>query len=303
MPDPISITAELAQQLSEQFIREAVAMKMVGGTLSFSRKLTYPSTDKRRVAVEFTPAAYLKMLGLVFNFTGEVAWHGTVDRLATDRFRVTDIIVYPQEVSSAAVNTDQEAYQQWKNSLDDDTYNALRFHGHSHVNFAPNPSNTDLSHQEEIIQHFNRPDHYYIFMIINKKQEFNVWVYDWGCNTRFNPEDVDVLLPGSDDSMDKFLKEAKTLAKERHYTSKSSGYDYNSGGYPYAGGYGSGYGAQNYGGSLSAAKADKTAKSAGKPGKKSAKKTAKDDDDDFLSDDDWESGYPIGGIWDDVRSM
>ncbi len=168
---------------------------------------------KSRVKITFRPSAYLKMLALLHEFNTEVAWHGVVERLSDFEFLVSNILVYPQTVSGATVNTDQEAYQQWMMNLDDETYNHLHFQGHSHVNMDTAPSSTDLEHQKKIVSQLEDED-FYIFMIWNKKLSFNAWVYDMKTNTTYETTDVDVSVEDDSNNLSAFLAEAKSLVQK-----------------------------------------------------------------------------------------
>lgn len=173
----------------------------------------------------FTETAWAKMQYLVAVYDTEAAWHGVVKRIkdGESNFVVTDILVYPQEVSGATVNTDQTKYQEWLYSLDDDTFNNLKFQGHSHVNMATSPSPTDLDHQQSLVAQL---DHsmFYIFVIWNKSNQRTVMIYDMAANTLFENGDVDVKVI-QDDSVGflKLMEDAKKMITKKSY-SYQSGY-------------------------------------------------------------------------------
>lgn len=196
--------------------------------VSISKMLSKPAKDA--VEVNFTPEAYHEMCMLIDHFDTEVAWHGLVDRIDKTHFRITKILVYPQKVTGATVNTDQEKYTNWQNELDDDTFNALRFQGHSHVNMSTNPSSVDMDKQWEMINNFE-DDVFYIFMIWNKKRNYNVRVVDMAENVIYSGDDVKVTIGDTD--MKSFLTEAKKFIEKPNYT-YAGGYSANTG--TYAGG-------------------------------------------------------------------
>lgn len=222
MNKPIVITESFIKTILSDFERDVRKMKIAGGQLTFTRKFDYGVDDRRKVNVVFTPDAYAKMVALVQSFSTEVAWHGTVQRTAPDTFLITDILVYPQVVTGAHADTDQEEYQVWMNELDDDTFNTLRFQGHSHVNMPVSPSPTDLSHQHDIISAFNKDDQFYVFMVINKRLEIDVRVYDMASNTLYENNTVDVLISGVDIDLDAFIRESRALVSTKQYSYSGS---------------------------------------------------------------------------------
>ena len=111
-------------------------------------------TVKRKATVYFTELAYRKFQALVDGFNNEVAWHGLAYRgedESKDEYYITDILVYPQEVTGATVTTDQKKYQDWLMSQEDNIFNNVRMQGHSHVNMGVSPSGVDENLYESIL--------------------------------------------------------------------------------------------------------------------------------------------------------
>lgn len=220
--------------------------KWIRGLTTFDKATYQPKFAKveSRATLFFTETAWAKMQYLVAVYDTEAAWHGVVKRIkdGESNFVVTDILVYPQEVSGATVNTDQTKYQEWLYSLDDDTFNNLKFQGHSHVNMATSPSPTDLDHQQSLVAQL---DHsmFYIFVIWNKSNQRTVMIYDMAANTLFENSDVDVKVI-QDDSVGflKLMDDAKKMISKKLW-SYQSGY-----------GYGSTYGAKTTASTKSSAK-------------------------------------------------
>ena len=176
---------------------------------------------------------------LIREFNDEVAWHGIATRCEEkDTYLISDILVYPQEVTGTTVTTDQEKYQMWLMEQEDDIFNNIRMQGHSHVNMATSPSSVDLNLYESILDQLSG-DMFYIFMIWNKSGSKTVKIYDLRENILFETSDVTVSIKDVGD-MSGFLKEAKELVQKKTYTPT-----YGGNGYPYSGygGYGS-YGAK-----------------------------------------------------------
>lgn len=151
-----------------------------------------------RPVINFNALAYLKMLTLVDSCATECAWHGVVEANEEHtRFDIVDILVYPQTISGATVQTDEIKYTEWKNALSDDIYNNLRMQGHSHVNFGTSPSSVDTTLYENMLNVMNQ-NSYYIFMITNKKRSFWFEIHDMANNIIYETADIDVTVSGED---------------------------------------------------------------------------------------------------------
>lgn len=269
MSRPIKLTPDLLSKLATEFVEAASKIRMFDGKIDFSQ--TYTWEDDEKATVIFDPVAYTKMMRLIDMFSDEVAWHGTVVREDEKVFRITDILVYPQVVTGATVNTDQEAYTEWLYALPDEQFNAVRMQGHSHVNMGVTPSSTDCTHQESILAQLGDED-YYIFMIWNKKGDRTIKIYDLANNTLYETADVSVKI-GDFDGEAEFEAQAKELVVKKTTT--------------YSGGYGGGYyggynGYNGYGGSQSKitpvdSKSKETDKDKGKDKDKSKDKKNKSD--------------------------
>lgn len=177
--------------------------------------------DQNKVQLFFTPKAYIKMFSLVDEFSTEVQWHGLVKRIDDFSFVITDILVFPHEASAATVISDEEEYTKWLDTLDDEDMSQLRFHGHSHVNMGITPSVTDNTYRKNLLGNFGTPaendDFFYIFLIANKRREYNIQVFDFKNNSLYDYKDdeVDVIvLLDEDEIINTFINEAKRLVKK-----------------------------------------------------------------------------------------
>lgn len=151
--------------------------------------------------------AYVKMGALINECKDEIGWFGTVDKVE-DGYAIKDIFVSPQVVSDARVTSDEEEERKWRDSLDDDTYNSLRFHGHSHVNMAVSPSPVDESYREEIIRNIPK-DGFFIFLIGNKRGELNIEVYDLAQNIVFDTKECPLhILTSNGASVEDYVAES-----------------------------------------------------------------------------------------------
>lgn len=198
------ILAEVAAKLENY--------KSSDGKFNFSTTIVGESKDDE-ISISITPDAYLKMISLVGEFTSEVAWHGTVERDG-NHFRITDIIVYPQSVTGVTVTTDEVQYVDWLYGLEDEVFNSLRFQGHSHVNMAVSPSSTDLEHQKGTLSKLTNDD-FYIFVIWNKRGDYNFRVYDLATNTMYENSDINFYVEDFD--YDLFVADAKKMVKAHEY--------------------------------------------------------------------------------------
>jgi len=209
-------TPEILKKLREDFEQSLKLSSISDGKFNFTKTFDAP-TEKARLY--FTATAWTKTLILVKNFDKEVAWHGLCERVEGEEnaFRVYDIIVYPQEVTGATVNTDQVAYQTWLMGLEDEVFSNVRFQGHSHVNMGVSPSVTDINNQGKIIEQLEG-DMFYVFMIINKSLTHYVSIYDSAKNIVYENGDVSVMLDGAGVDLDEFMKNSKSVVKEKTYT-------------------------------------------------------------------------------------
>ncbi len=264
----IKVTPEYLDEFRKDFEEALQSGKFSDGKITFTKTI---GTVNRKATVFFTREAWSKMQALVSNFDKEVAWHGVATRgedESKDEYFITDILVYPQEVTGATVNTDQEKYEMWLMSHDDDVFNNIRMQGHSHVNMGVTPSSVDTAFYDRILEQLDDAM-FYIFMIWNKKKDKTVKIYDLKKNILFDTADVTVeQLPGNDDTLnmsnlseeeqkavaefltkyrenkqtESFIKNAKDMVKDKVYKPTTGHGLY--GGY---GGYGSYYRGGQYG--------------------------------------------------------
>ena len=194
---PISFNEEAQRKILEDFQKFLATARLGKDKLNYSYTLE-AMVDKtiKKPELYFTADAYLKMITLVDSTTDEIGWHGVVERDG-HRFKVTDILVYPQVVTGSNIRTDQDAYNTWLMSQPDEIFNNIRYQGHSHVNFGVTPSDfgpgSDVHLYENILQTLRKTD-YYIFMIINKRREVFVMIYDMAQNVVFEKDDITIYV-------------------------------------------------------------------------------------------------------------
>lgn len=212
----IKMTSQNLEEIRKDFEEALKGVKLSDGKINFTK--TFGSIQ-RKATLYFTELAYLKMLTLVREFDKEVAWHGIAKRHDTeeDVYVISDILVYPQEVTGATVNTDQEKYQMWLMNHDDDVFNNIRMQGHSHVNMGTTPSTVDTSLYERLLDQLD-DTMFYIFLIWNKRNEKTIKIYDLAKNILFETADVTVSLMEDGTGMEKFLSTAKKMVQDKKYT-------------------------------------------------------------------------------------
>lgn len=165
-------------------------------TLNVASLLTMPTLlapDKPEI--RFSVEAYTKMQALVNYSDKEICWHGLVEKVDDLAYYIYDILVYPQIVTSATVEADEEEYVQWLDKLEDEQFNAIRMQGHSHVNMGTSPSSVDENYYEILRQHITD---FYIYTIMNKSGKIWVNLYDMQNNQVFESNDLIITKDGVD---------------------------------------------------------------------------------------------------------
>ena len=172
-----------------------------------------------KAEVTFSQIAWAKQLELVDKFKTEVQWHGTVTRTAKNTFRVDDILLFPHEVSAASVDSVQEEFEAWLDTLPNDIFLKNRIHGHSHVNFGITPSGKDEDVKRRLLGNLGKPrdnyDPFYIFIILNKRGEVNCQIHDITNDVHYKAHEVQVYFEQDEKityDLGEFVKEAKQLA-------------------------------------------------------------------------------------------
>lgn len=213
----LKMTPEILEECKKEFEESLMNGKFSDGRVSFQKDL---GKIDRHAFVYFSPVAWAKMHLLIQKMDKEVAWHGLAYRVedAQDTYVITDILVYPQEVTGATVTTDQVKYQTWLMGHDDETFNNIRFQGHSHVNMGVSPSGVDTSLYDSILEQLD-DDMFYIFMIWNKWAEKWIKVYDMKTNVLFETADVTVDIVSEGKGLEQFITEANEMVKNKTFAS------------------------------------------------------------------------------------
>lgn len=214
MSKNIKLDKSFIEEAKADFIKMCDEGKFIDGKIVFNRTIGMNTGKKAKLFVE--NLAWNKMKALVDEFDKEIAWHGIAKRYgdAEGEYIIEDIMVYPQTVTGATVTTDQEKYQMWLYEHEDDVFNNIRMQGHSHVNMGVSPSGVDTTYYDRIVEQM-KDDMFYIFMILNKKGNRYISIYDKKINTIFETSDVTVtLLIDPDDPINNLIKDAKEKVKD-----------------------------------------------------------------------------------------
>lgn len=180
----------------------------------------------------FTLKAKQKIQAMAqYTSTQECALEGIVRREGSE-YIIEDVFAYPQIITAATVEMDDDKYIQWLNDLSDDTINHKRFQVHSHVNMGVTPSQVDLNCYDKYL---DVVDDFMIFMIINRKNEFNIWLYDVEQGLKYDKEslEVGVLLDEDTSDYDWYCETIKAYfttpapkATTHYATTNKGGYGY-----------------------------------------------------------------------------
>lgn len=215
MAKMLKMTPEYKAELEKEFREMLEAEDILSGKIQFEKKI---EDDDRKAVVYFNSVAWVKMVMLIQEFSKEVAWHGVARRIESDKdeYVIDDILVYPQEVAGATVNTDQDKYETWLYSQEDDVFNNIRMQGHSHVDMGASPSTVDVAHQEKILEQLE-DDMFYIFMIWNKSFKYDVRIYDRKKNRVFDNSCTSIKMLDGGVGLSEFIQSANKLVQEKTY--------------------------------------------------------------------------------------
>lgn len=250
MSKPIFMTPEIINEVTENFRKQAASLMLFRGKRTIDIDYYWVQSknpeEQEHVMITFTRNAWKKQQALIQNFSSEVGWHGLVTRDKENplHFIIEDILVFPQVVTGTTVTPNDEAYAVWNATLPPEKMNAMRFHGHSHVNMGVSPSGTDDQYQKDMLGRLNGDGlteeakvrmkeamgdmAFYIFMIFNKSGSHNVRVFDYWGNTYY--EGAEITVEHEPDELADFLAEAKAKVTTRTY-SYNGGYNSAAGGY------------------------------------------------------------------------
>lgn len=227
----LSLTQEDKDLIVEEFKKSLYNFRSNQDKFVYEKKFSeltkIDEENIKKPIIYFSMEAWLKMLMLVKNCDKEIAWQASVEKRKyknkenSDDFYyyIKQVFVYPQKVTGTFVDVNEVKYAEWSLQLEDDVYNNLRFQGHSHVNMGVSPSGTDLNTYQNFLDQLTKDD-YYIFMIMNKRQEFNIMVYDYAQDILFENKDCFVDVLTSQGSLTRWVEENMKLVEHKEETRK-----------------------------------------------------------------------------------
>ena len=162
--------------------------------------------------IYITSDAYIKLRRLVEDIETEVGWYGTVEKMPglEASYVINDVIVYPQKVTGATCEQDDDKMFEFEMSLTTDQVNHKRFHGHSHVNMGVTPSSVDEQFYKDLLSQVND---YFIIMITNKRENYYIRFYDVEHNIVYTELPLYPILNDGSDIESWVDEEAKKLEK------------------------------------------------------------------------------------------
>ena len=181
------ITKEFLLAALDQKIKETVE-KIDKGVVIKNFEVSMDTIEKDKtpkITLLFKEDANRKIIGIIKQAAPtEVGWHGLTERTVEEidgvlniTYTIKDILIFPQVVTGGAVDSDPEKYGLWQmNDVGRENMRNMRYHGHSHVNMATNPSSTDTNYQARKME--NLQQGYYIFTIENTRGESWSKIYD-----------------------------------------------------------------------------------------------------------------------------
>lgn len=184
----IKLTEEIKAMAQAKFLELINSVSIVEAdlTVKLNTKDLVKTTGIEKPTIIVEPDASNKLWSYVHLCEKEIGWHGTVVREG-NTFYIKDVFLFPQTVTAATVTTDDDAYSTWILKQEDEVFDHMRFHGHSHVNMGVVPSGTDISYQANLLRDVTD---FYIFGIFNKKGSMNFCIYDIETNILFEQNDI-----------------------------------------------------------------------------------------------------------------
>jgi len=184
-----------------------------------------------KAKIILTSKAWMKTKLLVDKFSTEVGWYYVADRGENENeYILSDVYVFPQEVTGATVRMDIGETQKWIFEIPDEVYSRFRGHGHSHNSMGTTPSGQDIETRISTIE--TQPDDgFYVFLIWNKRYEVNLTVLDLAANIQFENKDCEFEVQDEDGYLQLLDDAERYVKKSAPTTPKGTGGYYGNHGY------------------------------------------------------------------------
>lgn len=219
MAQIINLTDKLKNKLIEKFKKD---LNDLGKQTKNKIQMEIPLEVKKgfkKPKVVFTKTAWEKCKALVDNCGTEIGWRGFVTK-NKNVYTISDIVVYPQIATGSTITTDDDELFKFEMSIPTAQFNTMRMQGHSHCNFAATPSGQDESMYQTFLNGLG-PKDYFIFMILNKREQLYMRIYDLEANLKFENEEIEVVIPTPKIS-EWAEKEIKEKVKSRYEYNRSA---------------------------------------------------------------------------------
>lgn len=185
---PYKVSDKNINAIRKEFEKALKKYSSATQTFHFNYTPKTSASTKKKIKIYCLPTAWCKMMTLVQKTSTEIAWHMLIEKTSKTSYVISDVLVYPQTVTGATVNTDDTKYALWVNDLPDDEFNKMRGQGHSHVNMDVSPSGVDTGYYEDLLNTMSKG--FYLFMILNKKENMFIQLVDLDANIIYETNDI-----------------------------------------------------------------------------------------------------------------
>lgn len=180
--------------------------------------------NEKNYTIYVSKLAYDKMRAYTEICTMEIGWFGYVKKLDNGGgYLITDVYLLKQEVHSTTTEINPEAELEHFSTMTEEQINTNRLWGHSHVNMAPSPSGQDDNQAKE---HLKGVDDFYIRLITNKENKYNITIYDKIANLVVNTDTIITYDPSLIELRQSITKEINEKVKEKKYVYQSTKEEY-----------------------------------------------------------------------------
>lgn len=184
---PYKMTDTILKAIQKEFQKALKQYDSASTTFQF-KYTPKPAKSTKQIKVYCLPTAWCKITTLIQKTDTEIAWHMLINKVSKNQYIITDVLVYPQTVTGATVNTDDTKYALWVNAIPDADFQIMRGQGHSHVNMGVSPSSVDTSYYADLLKTVQKG--FYLFMIANKKGDMFLQLIDVDANTVYESSDI-----------------------------------------------------------------------------------------------------------------
>lgn len=225
---PYKISDTILKSITKEFKKALEQYDNANTPFKFNYTLKN-TTPTKKVKIYCLPTAWCKITTLVQKTDTEIAWHMLIKKMSKTQYIITDVLVYPQTVTGATVNTDDTKYALWVNAIPDKEFETLRGQGHSHVNMGVSPSSVDTKYYSDLLKVVQKG--FYMFMITNKKGDMFLQLIDLDENAMYENSDIVFEIASQQWNQNKWytdiLKNIKHISSAFSDRSGYNGYGYN----------------------------------------------------------------------------